>query len=124
MGQDLNEYLLAETNKLSINPNLEIKDICARYATDVIASCAFGIQANSIKNPESEFRCAGRKIFNFTIHRSLEFSSVFFLPEIVPYLRFKVNFYPFYFYLCSSSIITVYPCRYFQKNQTIFYDHQ
>ena len=41
---------------------IEIKEILARYSTDIIASCAFGIQCNCLKNPDAEFRKWGRKI--------------------------------------------------------------
>jgi cytochrome P450 family 6 len=34
---------------------IEIKDILARYSTDVISSFAFGIQCNCLKNPNAEF---------------------------------------------------------------------
>lgn len=43
---------------------LEAKDILARFTTDVIGTVAFGIDCNSIKNPESEFRRQGSKIFH------------------------------------------------------------
>ena len=42
---------------------IEIKDILARYSTDIISSCAFGIQCNCLKNPDAEFRQWGRKAF-------------------------------------------------------------
>lgn len=59
----------------------DIKDLFSRYSTDVIASCAFGIEANSLKNPESEFLRNGKRVtvrnentkkkFNFQVNGSL-----------------------------------------------------
>jgi cytochrome P450 family 6 len=50
---------------------IEIKDILARYSTDVISSCAFGIQCNCLKNPDAEFREWGRKIFESSVRNSI-----------------------------------------------------
>uniref|UniRef100_A0A1A9V3C8 Cytochrome P450 n=1 Tax=Glossina austeni TaxID=7395 RepID=A0A1A9V3C8_GLOAU len=90
VGLNLNEYLL----KMPLNGDnsfqLELKELCALYTTDVIATVAFGIQANSFKYPNGEFRRNGREIFRFSIKRALNFSVVFFLPHLVPYLGIKV----------------------------------
>lgn len=43
------------------NGKIDMKDFMARFTTDVIASCAFGLDSNSIKNPDSEFRRNGKK---------------------------------------------------------------
>jgi cytochrome P450 family 6 len=62
-GKELKDILLQTARK---GETIEIKDILARYATDIIASCAFGIQCNCLRNPDAEFRIWGRKIFLLT----------------------------------------------------------
>ncbi|RZF46375.1 hypothetical protein LSTR_LSTR007908 [Laodelphax striatellus] len=41
---------------------IDVQESMAKLATDVIGSCAFGLQFNSLKNPDSEFRRMGRDI--------------------------------------------------------------
>ncbi|XP_055905027.1 probable cytochrome P450 6g2 [Eupeodes corollae] len=91
IGRQLDSYLLSlpvdVTNRSTCQ---ELKEICALYTTDVIATVAYGVQANSLKNPHGEFRSHGRFIFDFTTKRAIEFVTVFFLPRLVPFFRFKV----------------------------------
>lgn len=42
---------------------IEVRELAARYTTDVIGSCAFGIEVNSLSDKESEFRRMGKEIF-------------------------------------------------------------
>jgi len=69
---------------------IEIKDILARYSTDVIASCAFGIQCNCLKNPDAEFREWGRKAFVPSIRNSiLQFVAVT-VPSLLSVLKLRL----------------------------------
>nr|CAD7587223.1 unnamed protein product [Timema genevievae] len=42
---------------------LEIKEIFAKYTTDVIGSCGFGLRLDSFEDPHSKFRRMGRQFF-------------------------------------------------------------
>lgn len=69
---------------------LETKELASLYTTDVIASCAFGVEANSLENPDAEFRVAGRKIFKMTFRRGIEFLAFFMLPQVMKLFRLKL----------------------------------
>jgi cytochrome P450 family 6 len=62
-GMELQEHLKTPADQGGM---LEFRDVLARYSTDVIASCAFGIECNCLKNPDAEFRKWGRRIFEPT----------------------------------------------------------
>ncbi|XP_037812139.1 uncharacterized protein LOC119603923 [Lucilia sericata] len=92
VGRNLNNYLLNMpfTNNEQNSFELELKEFCALYTTDVIATVAFGVEANSFKSPNGDFRRNGRAIFHFNPRRAINFSVVFFMPHLVPYLGIKV----------------------------------
>ncbi|XP_059477802.1 cytochrome P450 6a2-like [Neocloeon triangulifer] len=72
--------------------NINIKDLLARYTTDIIGSCAFGLPVDSIKNPEDKFRVMGRKIFDIDLIQGLKNACIFFLPKVTKFFRF--TFFP------------------------------
>lgn len=88
LDQTISEQILKDSDKSICT---EIKDIVARYTTDVIASCAFGVNAHSLTNPLSCFRESGRKIIEFTYQRAIDFTCIFFLPDLGFFIKPNVK---------------------------------
>ncbi|EFN89626.1 Probable cytochrome P450 6a14 [Harpegnathos saltator] len=57
------EFTKSLESKARTKDVIEIKDIFARYSTDIIMSTAFGIKANCLVEPNNEFRRWGKKTF-------------------------------------------------------------
>lgn len=68
---------------------VEAKDLCARYTTDVIGTCAFGIECNSLIDPQAEFRRMGRSIFERPRHSGVVQGFMFTSPKLARQLRMK-----------------------------------
>ncbi|XP_069672115.1 probable cytochrome P450 6a13 isoform X2 [Periplaneta americana] len=83
-GHQLREYL-EET--ASCGDVFDVKDVMAKYTTDVIASCAFGIRCNCLENPDAEFRKWGKKIFEPTTESSIRNFIIFCLPSIAKFFK-------------------------------------
>ncbi|KAF5307418.1 hypothetical protein FQR65_LT06932 [Abscondita terminalis] len=68
----------------------DIKELVARYTTDVIGSTAFGIDCDSLNNPNSEFRQYGAKIFKRTLYGTIKNLFSLIAPEILTFFNVKV----------------------------------
>jgi cytochrome P450 family 6 len=71
---------------------VEIKEFLARYSTDIISLCAFGIRSNCQTNPDAEFRNWGKKIFEPNLRQRLTSFLNILSPSLVPVL--KLSFVP------------------------------
>uniref|UniRef100_A0A1Y1KLX5 Cytochrome P450 n=1 Tax=Photinus pyralis TaxID=7054 RepID=A0A1Y1KLX5_PHOPY len=46
--------------------SMQMKDVFGRFTNDIIATCAFGINCDSMRNPQNEFYLMGKDITSFT----------------------------------------------------------
>ncbi|XP_060657330.1 probable cytochrome P450 6w1 [Drosophila nasuta] len=86
IGHDLETYLA----KLPENSTLAIKNVCARFTTDLIATIAFGVKANSLSDLKSEFFSYNKAIFDVNWSRGFDFAIIFMLPALATLARVKV----------------------------------
>ncbi|XP_059610499.1 probable cytochrome P450 6a14 [Phlebotomus argentipes] len=70
---------------------IEMKEILARFTTDVIGNCAFGVECNSLKDPNAEFRRVGKKAFSFTPLLMLKAICAQAFPNLARTLRLKMT---------------------------------
>ncbi|XP_020806517.1 probable cytochrome P450 6t1 [Drosophila serrata] len=61
---------------------LEVKQLCALFTTDIIASLAFGLEAHSLQNPEAEFRRMCVEVNDPRPKRLLHLFTMFFFPRL------------------------------------------
>jgi hypothetical protein len=59
-----------------------LQDLLARYTTDVISSCAFGIKTDSMNNPNEEFRVMGRKMLRADIIKAVKTAIILFASKV------------------------------------------
>ncbi|KAH8403982.1 hypothetical protein KR215_007512, partial [Drosophila sulfurigaster] len=69
--------------------DVEIKELCARFTTDVIGTCAFGLECNSLADPNAEFRSKGRMIFEKPRHNQLIQAFIFTNGNLAKKMRLK-----------------------------------
>ncbi|KAL0110546.1 hypothetical protein PUN28_013858 [Cardiocondyla obscurior] len=66
---------------------IQMKDIFTRYTSDVIATCAFGINVDSMRDPENEFYIYGKEATNFN---SVAFTR-FYIGKVMPWVARLFN---------------------------------
>ncbi|XP_059610500.1 probable cytochrome P450 6a21 [Phlebotomus argentipes] len=73
------------------NQELEIKDVLSRFTTDVIGNCAFGIECSSLKEPDTEFRRIGKKVFDITPFEFIRFFFILMFQDLGRALKMKIT---------------------------------
>ncbi|KAF7403872.1 hypothetical protein HZH68_006666 [Vespula germanica] len=88
-GADFTDYL---SKMPKDKRTIEMKDVFTRYTNDVIATCAFGISINSMRDRDNDFYVLGRQATSFEGIQSLKFFLIRSFPNIVKF--FNIKFIP------------------------------
>ncbi|KAL6437259.1 hypothetical protein ACFW04_005052 [Cataglyphis niger] len=84
---NLETYL--ESLEVNVTKEVDMKDISAKFTTDIIGCIAYGLNVNSLNNPDAEFRKYGKMVFDFSYIRGFEMLAAFFLPNIARLAHLK-----------------------------------
>ncbi|KAK9685324.1 Cytochrome P450 [Popillia japonica] len=85
------DQMIEQISKLNSNQEaLDMKEITSCYSTDIIGTCAFGIDCNSFKNPDAEFRKYGRMVTELDFRSALRVFGIFVMPEIMKLFRVRM----------------------------------
>ncbi|XP_011865321.1 PREDICTED: cytochrome P450 9e2-like [Vollenhovia emeryi] len=68
---------------------IQVKDVFTRYTNDVIATCAFGISVDSMKDPKNEFYVYGKEATNFNIIALIKIYVFRSLPTLARLIKLK-----------------------------------
>lgn len=86
-GVTLQKYM----DKVALSADtVEVRDISARYMTNVIASVAFGADINCIDNPNTSFRKYGKKFFDISVKNGLRLLLTFVYPPLLKFFKIRV----------------------------------
>lgn len=84
---DFGELLTREANECG--KIYELKDLFSRYACNIIATSAFGLEVDSITNRDDEFYLAGKNVTNFDGWQGIKFLLFDSIPRVMKLLRIK-----------------------------------
>lgn len=86
-GGSLQSYLneAAEAGRL-----VDIRELSGSNSTNVISSVAFGIEVDTIKNPDNDFRKYGRKIFELSFQNGLKQLLNFVAPKLMTIFKIHI----------------------------------
>lgn len=89
IAQHFKDYLRPSADR---NEVVEIKELCSRYTINVIASVVFGVEVDTIEDPDHIFNRIGRKINYPNIFDGLRGMASFLCPKY----DFSINFFLFF----------------------------
>uniref|UniRef100_T1I4Z9 Uncharacterized protein n=1 Tax=Rhodnius prolixus TaxID=13249 RepID=T1I4Z9_RHOPR len=84
------DVLLEYLNEKATGEDFLIRDIISCYGFDIIASCAFGLEAQAQKNPDNEFRKKASRIFKPSVLLMIRHTVSFLFPKLAKILKLNL----------------------------------
>ncbi len=85
-GESLHNFVGQYANTTS---TIEMREVAACYATNVISSVAFGLDVDCLVNPNSEFRKYGHMFFNASFKNIIRSNLAIMNPALAKFLRLR-----------------------------------
>ncbi|XP_063695738.1 cytochrome P450 9e2-like [Culicoides brevitarsis] len=88
IGAQIAEYFKNVTDE---ERHLEFKEMFSRFTNDVIATAAFGIEVDSLKNKQNEFFVSAKTLMDFSSFWTiLRFMFLFMFPKVAKFLGIRL----------------------------------
>jgi cytochrome P450 family 6 len=87
-GKTLQDNISSNIGKPALE-DIEIRDLFARFGTNIIAAVAFGHEVDCINEPDHPFRQMGRRVLTPSFRESIVGQINLLSPKIVEYLKLK-----------------------------------
>nr|ABK91491.1 CYP6A28 [Lucilia cuprina] len=84
------KFMQVLKEKVNEDPIVDVRDMLGRFTTDVISSVAFGIEVNSLRNPNSDFPRLGRKLTEQPRHNALIMAFIDGFPNLSRKLGMRI----------------------------------
>jgi cytochrome P450 family 9 len=68
--------------------SLELKELFTKYTNDVIATAAFGIQCNTLENPDNEFYKMGKEFSDISFLKIIILIAYSCIPKVIKVLTY------------------------------------
>ncbi|KAK4873126.1 hypothetical protein RN001_015155 [Aquatica leii] len=85
------DLIILLDNASEMNEKIEIKNLSSRLAIDVIALCVFGIEADSIKNPNSKIKKNVTEYFHPSPRNAFMLLLALINPKILSFFKIKMT---------------------------------